>query len=616
MKPARRAAAAKAAGAPVAAPTAVQEPKVVPSWLRLLKRLPFTTFYVVLTLLLAIVFTTLWNGIEELPIYQDVAYGLPAFEDGRWLTLIWGNFFALTPFFYVYVAGAFAFITGFAEWNLGTKRTVIICVAYQIGAVLLSALVFLIFRHSEWDWAVQRATETDVGFSAGMLAVASVASATVRPPWRLRMRLAIWAYVLFSIVFVGQMADAEHVIAVLFSMPFSSKLAGPQALKARALPTRHELRLLAMVGVLLIAAVQLLANFVPGRLTPFGPPDDEPGGLVFPAVEHGNLLVHREWSAEGIPVGLVGCGGAGRFAGAVRRPADGADHRRSDHRRPGQPGPHVRRTPTAHRQLSALSGLPDRAVPRSPGVPGAAAQQTPVGERHLAAGHRQGTAPQVGRQHDLLDDHLAGEPAHDHRGRAELHRLPQACRCRGCAGRPGRPAWIGRGDHQRLRRISVTRPALVPYIFSCGRSTADVTDALGWQSVQVAEDNLIDLPTLEFKGKKWQDIRTALNKAPKEGVTFRMVTLADESWGLVRQVENLSQEWLGDKELPEMGFTLGGVTEALDRMSRWALPLALTARCTASRPGCRCTAATTKSSAGRWISCAARMAASGRRWNS
>ena len=43
-----------------------------------------------------------------------------------------------------------------------------------------------------------------------------------------------------------------------------------------------------------------------------------------------------------------------------------------------------------------------------------------------------------------------------------------------------------------------------------------------------------------------------------------MVTLADESWGLVRQVERLSQEWLGDKELPEMGFTLGGVTEALD----------------------------------------------------
>ena len=208
--------------------------------------------------MLAVVCTTLWNRIEELSIYPDVAYGLPAFEDGRWLTLIWGNFFALTPFYYVYVAGAFAFLTGFSEWVLGTKRTIIICVVYQIAAVLVTALVFLIFRNSGWEWAAQRATETDVGFSAGMLAVLSVASATVRPPWRLRLRLGIWAYVLFSIMFVGQMADAEHLIAVALSLPFSSRLAGPHASKARALPTRHELRLLAMVGVLLIAAVQLV----------------------------------------------------------------------------------------------------------------------------------------------------------------------------------------------------------------------------------------------------------------------------------------------------------------------------------------------------------------------
>ena len=109
------------------------------------------------------------------------------------------------------------------------------------------------------------------------------------------------------------------------------------------------------------------------------------------------------------------------------------------------------------------------------------------------------------------------------------------------------------------------RTALVPYLFSSSAATAAITDALGWQSAQVAEDNLIDLPGLEFKGKSWQDIRTALNRAGKEGITFRMVTLADESWSMVRQVEDLSQQWLGDKGLPEMGFTLGGVPEALDR---------------------------------------------------
>ena len=108
------------------------------------------------------------------------------------------------------------------------------------------------------------------------------------------------------------------------------------------------------------------------------------------------------------------------------------------------------------------------------------------------------------------------------------------------------------------------RTSLVPYIFSCTAETAAATRALGWQSVQVAEDNVVELAALEFKGKKWQDVRTAMNKAPKEGVEFRMVSLTEQSWALVQQVEKLSQEWLGDKELPEMGFTLGGVTEALD----------------------------------------------------
>ena len=247
-------------------------PKPVPPILRLLKRLPFTTFYVVRHPGAGDrLHARCGTASKSCPIYPDVAYGLPAFEDGRWLTLIWGNFFALTPFFYVYVAGAFAFLTGFSEWVLGTKRTVIICVVYQIGAVLLTALVFLIFRNSGWEWAAQRATETDVGFSAGMLAVLSVASATVRPPWRLRLRLAIWAYVLFSIVFVGQMADAEHSSRSRSACRSRPGWPARTPCKARALPTRHELRLLAMVGVLLIAAVQLLANFVPGRLTPFGP---------------------------------------------------------------------------------------------------------------------------------------------------------------------------------------------------------------------------------------------------------------------------------------------------------------------------------------------------------
>lgn len=248
----------------------VAQPQRTFATITLAKRVPFTASFVV-AMVLAISLGTLWSGIEAKSWYDYVAYGLPSFDKGRWYTLVTGNFFALVPAYYLFVVGLFALLTGFAEWRLGTKRTIVITVGYQFAAVLLTALFLLIFRHTGWEWFSQRATETDVGFSAGMLAVFSVATATVRPPWRLRLRLLLWVYVIFSIMYIGQMADAEHFFAVVLSMPFSSKLAGPRALKARALPTRHEVRSLAFILVLFAAASQLISVFLPDRLTLFGP---------------------------------------------------------------------------------------------------------------------------------------------------------------------------------------------------------------------------------------------------------------------------------------------------------------------------------------------------------
>ncbi|HEY5882615.1 MAG TPA: DUF2156 domain-containing protein [Nakamurella sp.] len=544
-------------------PDAPAAPRPTPTWLRLIRRLPFTTGYVVVTLVLAVVLGTLWETIEDKSFYGDVAFGLPAFADGRWLTLIWGMFFALDPFYYVYVAGAFALITGFSEWRLGTARTVVICLAYQWGAVLLTALFFLVFRGTGWEWVQERASETDVGLSAGMLAAASVASATVRPPWRLRMRLAIWGYVLFSVLFVGQMADAEHFVAVVLSMPLSTRLAGPNALRARALPTRHELRLLAAIGILVIATLTLLANFLPDRLTPFGPTDDTPESWWFLIIELALFLLVANGLRRGYRwawwVTVVLCSLVILLAALVVAVAillllvpDTGDMDIDG----GLPAFLAQALLFLAYLILLIAGRGAFRVPRR-------------SKRRLASGTSHAdTAKELLRRcggdtiswmttwpenrHMITADGQGYLAFRKHAGVAVALGDP--------VGPPGSTAGII-GDFIAM----CDKAALVPYVFSCGRETTRVTDALGWSSAQVAEDNLIDLPTLEFKGKKWQDVRTALNKAPKEGVTFRMVTLADEPWSMVRQVEELSQQWLGDKELPEMGFTLGGVTEALDR---------------------------------------------------
>ncbi|MFD1046831.1 phosphatidylglycerol lysyltransferase domain-containing protein, partial [Kibdelosporangium lantanae] len=78
-----------------------------------------------------------------------------------------------------------------------------------------------------------------------------------------------------------------------------------------------------------------------------------------------------------------------------------------------------------------------------------------------------------------------------------------------------------------------------------------------WNSVQVAEETVLPLPGLEFRGKKWQDVRTALNKATNLGVTAESVRFPEAPTWMTDQIRALSRAWLADKGLPEMGFTLG-----------------------------------------------------------
>ena len=113
--------------------------------------------------------------------------------------------------------------------------------------------------------------------------------------------------------------------------------------------------------------------------------------------------------------------------------------------------------------------------------------------------------------------------------------------------------------------VAVRRSGWTPCLFSVGARAGRAAGRRdGWRSLQVAEDTLIDLDGLEFKGKAWQAVRSAFNRADKSGIEHRMVHLAEEPRALVAQVRAISEEWVGDKGLPEMGFTLGGVDEALD----------------------------------------------------
>ena len=105
---------------------------------------------------------------------------------------------------------------------------------------------------------------------------------------------------------------------------------------------------------------------------------------------------------------------------------------------------------------------------------------------------------------------------------------------------------------------------LQPCLYSVTAQARAVTQRLGWKSVQIAEDTLLPLEHLQFTGKKWQDVRTALNKAAKEGITAQWQSYPQAPPDLAAQIRQISQTWMADKGLPEMGFTLGGLDELND----------------------------------------------------
>ncbi|WP_349357254.1 DUF2156 domain-containing protein [Pseudarthrobacter sp. PS3-L1] len=104
----------------------------------------------------------------------------------------------------------------------------------------------------------------------------------------------------------------------------------------------------------------------------------------------------------------------------------------------------------------------------------------------------------------------------------------------------------------------------IPCFYSVAEPTRTHTAQLGWGSVQVAEETLLPLGNIAFTGKKFQDIRTALNRAAKEGISAEWVRYGTAPLSVVGQINAISEEWVADKDLPEMGFTLGSIDQVDD----------------------------------------------------
>jgi len=87
---------------------------------------------------------------------------------------------------------------------------------------------------------------------------------------------------------------------------------------------------------------------------------------------------------------------------------------------------------------------------------------------------------------------------------------------------------------------------------------------MGWQHLSVGEETLMHPVTLDMAGKPWQKVRQALNRGIKENMSTVWTSWDDLPLPMLNQINTISEQWVSEKELPEMGFTLGGMNELKD----------------------------------------------------
>ncbi|MBC3839227.1 hypothetical protein GXW82_00490 [Streptacidiphilus sp. 4-A2] len=229
------------------------------------RRFPFTLGVCAVIVVVDLAVGGLWTANQDRSWYPNVAFGVPSFAKGRWWTLATGAFLGAQPWDYLAILAAMVLLVGFAEFRIGTRWTAALTVAGQVFVVLLASLVLVILRTTGWQWAEILSHQLDVGFSAGALLVGTMASATLRAPWRLRLRLALVVYASISLLYVGTVSDLEHTLAVATGLLVTRWVRVPGRVEASGRLSRREWRLLAVAGLVVISAIWVIVWLAPSR---------------------------------------------------------------------------------------------------------------------------------------------------------------------------------------------------------------------------------------------------------------------------------------------------------------------------------------------------------------
>ncbi|MET0781433.1 MAG: DUF2156 domain-containing protein [Microbacterium sp.] len=521
--------------------------------LRIVGRIPATLTLIAAILAVGVVFAGLWSPFEDSPLFETVAYGLPALLEGRWWTPVTGTFFVNRPIVYLLTIAGFIGMA-YLELRRGSRVALAYFGIGQLFAIFGSALLLWLFAMLPWPWAQAEALALDVGPSGGTMACLAAAAGLLIAPWRVRAWVVLLGFTVVTLFFWGSLADLEHALAV------GLVLVVDRPLRIQRTSLREQ-RLIAFISILTLLAVEVLTFFVPTD-GPFGHTDATDGSLIDIGIDAVVILIlanglrrGRRWAwVLSIILGVFNLLTGVLFVVLIAF----------------VPGAEIESSVGDVSVAIAQSALWSVLLVYLIWVRGAF-------RAHRKATIGTGDEPSVDEVKEQLRSYGGGTLSwmttwggnSYARTSAGIVAYQKRAGVAIVLADPLGPE-ESRAESVKEFVAMAERAGLIPCFFSASDATKDAVPST-WRSLVVADDTIVDLPGLEFTGKAWSAVRTSLNRAGREEVTFRMTRLADETWGIQQQLRAISEMWVGDKGLPEMGFTLGTLDEAMDPEVRVAL---------------------------------------------
>ncbi|PKQ34560.1 MAG: hypothetical protein CVT61_10510 [Actinobacteria bacterium HGW-Actinobacteria-11] len=521
------------------------------------RRIPATLTMVVLILAVGVIWRGLWTPFEDSDLFPTVAYGLPNLAEGKWWTPLTGTFFVNQPWVYVFTIAGF-WGMAYLEFRRGTRVAIAYYAVGQLFAIFATALVLLVLSSFPWAWATTQAQALDVGASGGTMACIAAAVGLFRPPWRVRGWLILLGFVFIAMLFWGKLADLEHLLAVLLILVVD------RTLRVRHTTVREQ-RLIAVMAILVLGAVEIITTLLPTD-GPFGPTEPASGGFIDLAIDLVVILVlvnglrrGRRWTwVLALLLGILNI----VTAALVLTLITVFSQAQVDVRWDGETELALANGFLWLIMLVYLIWVRRAFHARRKSKLGMQPSPTADDMKHELRTHGGGTLSWMttwdGNSYARVP---GGIVAYQRRNGVAL-----------ALADPIGPAHARAEAVQEFIRTAELA-GLVPCFFSADEATRAAVPST-WRSIVVADDTIVDLPGLEFTGKRWNSVRTSLNKAGREDMTFRMTHFKAEPWGVQQQLRAISEAWVGDKDLPEMRFTLGTLDEAEDPEVRLALALA------------------------------------------